>query len=166
MKALFVILVSLFSIHAFAQSKNAKPASQNSKVKITQIKINPDPYQPFRLAQGYRVGNLLFISGQTAVDDSAQLIGIGDFDKQAAKAFENLEKVLKAGGSGLKNVVKVTIMLKDMGNFKKIVELRGKYFKAPYPADTILEVSSLFSPDALIEIEAVAVTDEAAEWQQ
>jgi 2-iminobutanoate/2-iminopropanoate deaminase len=131
---------------------------------ISAIKINPDPYQPFRLAQGYRVGDLLFISGQTAIDDNGQLTGIGDFDKQADKAFENLEKVLKAGGSSLGNVVKVTILLKNMGNFDKIVALRGKYFTAPYPADTILEVSSLYSPDALIEIEAVAVADNAAEW--
>ncbi|MBC9909338.1 RidA family protein [Chitinophaga varians] len=135
-------------------------------MKISQIKINPDPYQPFHLAQGYRAGDLLFISGQTAIDDNGQLVGIGDFDKQAARAFENLEKVLKAGGSSLKNVIKVTILLKDMGNFNKIVALREKYFKAPYPADTILEVSSLYSPDALIEIEAVAVADEAAEWKQ
>ncbi|RBL90983.1 RidA family protein [Chitinophaga flava] len=135
-------------------------------MKISQIKINPDPYQPFRLAQGYRAGDLLFISGQTAIDDHGQLIGIGDFDKQATQAFENLERVLKAGGSSLKNVIKVTILLKDMGNFNKIVALRGKYFTAPYPADTILEVSSLYSPDALIEIEAVAVADDAAEWKQ
>lgn len=134
-------------------------------MKISQIKITPDPYQPFHLAQGHRVGDLLFISGQTAIDDNGQLVGIGDFDKQATRAFENLEKVLKAGGSSFKNVVKVTILLKDMSNFNKIVALRAKYFKAPYPADTILEVSSLYSPDALIEIEAVAVADAAAEWQ-
>ncbi|NSL91131.1 RidA family protein [Chitinophaga solisilvae] len=135
-------------------------------MKISQIQITPDPYKPFRLAQGYRAGDMLYISGQTAVDDNGQLTGIGDFDKQAAKAFENLEKVLKAGGSSLKNVIKVTIMLRDMKNFSKIVELRGRYFTAPYPADTILEVSSLFSPDALIEIEAIAVADEAADWQR
>ncbi len=81
-------------------------------------------------------------------------------------AFENLDKVLKAGGSSLKNVVKVTIMLRDMKNFEKIVELRGKYFTPPYPADTIFEVSSLFSPDALIEIEAIAVADALADWEK
>ncbi len=166
MRTLFLMLVSLYSLCVSAQSKNSSHQLKNNKMKISQIKINPDPYQPFRLAQGYRAGDLLFISGQTAIDDSGQLTGIGDFDKQADKAFENLEKVLKAGGSSLKNVIKVTILLKDMGNFNKIVALRGKYFKAPYPADTILEVSSLYSPDALIEIEAVAVADEAAEWKQ
>ena len=134
-------------------------------MQISQIKITPDTYAPFRLAQGHRVGDLLFISGQTALNDQGELIGIGNFDMQADKAFENLEKVLKAGGSSLKNVVKVTILLRDMGNFNKIVALRGKYFSAPYPADTIMEVSSLFSPDALVEIEAVAVADDAAQWK-
>lgn len=82
-------------------------------------------------------------------------------------AFENLDKVLRAGGSSLKNVVKVTIMLRDMKNFEKIVELRGKYLTPPpYPADTIFEVSSLFSPDALIEIEAIAVADALADWEK
>ncbi len=74
-------------------------------MKISQIKITPDTYEPFRLAQGHRVGDLLFISGQTAIGDDGKLLGIGDFDAQAQKAFENLDKVLKAGGSSLKNVV-------------------------------------------------------------
>lgn len=134
-------------------------------MKISVINLQPDPYKPFRLAQGYRAGDMLYISGQTAVGDDGQLTGIGDFDVQAHKAFRNLEKVLKAGGSSLKNVIKVTILLKDMGNFNKIVDLRGKYFQAPYPADTIFEVKSLYSPDALIEIEAIAVADDAAEWE-
>nr|WP_295873609.1 RidA family protein [uncultured Chitinophaga sp.] len=132
-------------------------------MKISNIQLQPDPYKPFHLSQGYRAGDLLFISGQTAIGDDGQLQGIGDFDVQAEKAFQNLEKVLKAGGSSLPNVIKVTILLRDMGNFNKIVALRKRFFTAPYPADTIVEVSSLYSPDALIEIEAVAVADEAAE---
>jgi 2-iminobutanoate/2-iminopropanoate deaminase len=133
-------------------------------MKISQIKITPDTYEPFRLSQALRVGDLLFVSGQTALNDQGELVGIGDFDQQAEQAFQNLGKVLEAGGSNFKNVVKVTILLRDMGNFEKIVALRGKYFHKPYPADTIFEVSSLFSPDALIEIEAIAVAEEAADW--
>lgn len=132
-------------------------------MKIRQITIDPDPYKPFRLAQGYRVGKLLFISGQAAIDANGKLVGIGDFDAQAEQVFANLQRVLRAGGSSLANVVKVTIFLRDMSNFQKIVELRGRYFTPPYPADTIVEVTSLYSPDALIEIEAIAVADEAAE---
>jgi 2-iminobutanoate/2-iminopropanoate deaminase len=132
-------------------------------MKIKKITIDPDPYEPFRLAQGYRVGELLFISGQAAIDGNGQLVGVGDFDVQAEQVFANLERVLCAGGSSLTNVVKVTIFLRDMANFLKIVELRGRYFTPPYPADTVVEVTSLYSPEALIEIEAIAVADEAVE---
>ncbi|MGE0644441.1 MAG: RidA family protein [Nitrospira sp.] len=133
-------------------------------MKIERITVDPDPYEPFRLAQGYRVGELLFISGQAAIDSQGQIVGVGDFDAQAQQVFINLERVLRAGGSSLKNVVKVTIYLTNMDYFDRIVELRGRWFTPPYPADTIVEVSSLYSPDAMIEIEAVAVADTAAEW--
>ena len=134
-----------------------------SKLRIQRITTDPDPYEPFRLALGYRVGDLLYISGQVAISPEGEVVGADDFDRQAEQTFANLERVLKAGGSSLENVVKVTIFLTDMGNFGKIVELRGKYFTPPYPADTIVEVTSLALPELMIEIEAVAVADEAAE---
>lgn len=132
-------------------------------MKIERIAVNPDPYEPFRLAQGYRVGELLFISGQAAIGADGKIVGIGDFDAQAQQTFENLDRVLRAGGSSLKNVIKVTIFLTDMSRFDKIVELRGRWFTPPYPADTIVEVRSLYSPDAMIEIEAIAVADDAVQ---
>ncbi|MEO7862667.1 MAG: RidA family protein, partial [Nitrospirales bacterium] len=94
-------------------------------MKIERIRIDPDPYEPFRLAQGYRVGDLLFISGQAAIDQRGQIVGVGDFEAQAKQTFENLDRVLRAGGSSLQNVVKVTIFLTDMTNFDRIVTLRG-----------------------------------------
>ena len=124
---------------------------------IEQIRVDPDPYEPYRLSQGFRVGELLFVSGQAAIDPEGQLVGVGDFDAQAEQTFRNLDRVLQAGGSGLDRIVKVTIFLTDMGNFPKIVELRGRWFSQPYPADTIVEVSSLALPELAIEIEAIAV---------
>src|SRR5438552_990493 len=104
---------------------------------MNQIRIEPDPYEPYRLSQGMRVGDLLFVSGQTGIDEAGELV---------------------AGGSSLAHVVKVTIFLTDMAtNFPKIVELRGKWFTPPYPADTIVEVRSLYRPEVEIEIEAIAV---------
>ena len=132
-------------------------------MRITRITTDPDPYEPFRLALGYRVGDLLFVSGQAAISPEGEIVGAGDFDRQAEQTFRNLERVLEAGGSSLANVVKVTIFLTDMGNFGKIVELRERWFTAPYPADTIVEVSALALPELMIEIEAVAVADDAAE---
>jgi reactive intermediate/imine deaminase len=133
------------------------------KLRIERITTDPDPYEPFRLALGYRVGDLLFVSGQAAISPEGEIVGEGDFDAQAEQVFTNLERVLEAGGSSLANVVKVTIFLTDMANFPKIVELRGKWFTPPYPADTIVEVTSLALPELQIEIEAIAVADEAAE---
>jgi reactive intermediate/imine deaminase len=126
-------------------------------VKVEQIRLDPDPYEPYRLSQGFRVGDLLLVSGQAAIDETGALVGAGDFDAQAEQTFRNLSRVLEAGGSGLADVVKVTIFLTDMGNFPKIVELRGKWFTPPYPADTIVEVRSLALPGLEIEIEAIAV---------
>ena len=131
-------------------------------MKLSQITLSPDPYAPFRLSQGFRAGDFLFISGQAAIDEKGQIVG-RDFDEQAAQVFKNLERVLQAGGSSMANVIKVTIFLRDMKNFAKVVDLRGRYFKPPYPADTIVEVSSLYSPEALLEIEAIALADDAVE---
>ena len=124
---------------------------------VSPIRLDPDPYEPFRLSQGFRVGDLLLISGQAAIDEQGELVGVGDFDAQAEQVFRNLQRVLAAGGSSLDRVVKVTIFLTDMANFPKIVELRGKWFTPPYPADTIVEVTSLALPELEIEIEAIAV---------
>ena len=132
-------------------------------VRIERITTDPDPYEPFRLALGYRVGDMLYVSGQAAISVEGEIVGAGDFDAQADQTFRNLERVLAAGGSSLANVVKVTIFLTDMANFPKIVELRGKWFTPPYPADTIVEVTSLALPELMIEIEAIAVADEAAQ---
>jgi 2-iminobutanoate/2-iminopropanoate deaminase len=120
--------------------------------KITTI---PDPYEPYLLSQGIRFGDLLFISGQAGYSDAGKVVE-GGFRAQGGQAFSNLARALKAGGSGLQNVLKVTIFLTDMANFGEIVELRRKYFSKPYPADTIVEVSGLYTPEAMIEIEAIA----------
>ncbi len=129
---------------------------------IERIVTRPDPYEAFHLAQGYRVGDLLFISGQAAYDDAGRVVGAGDFAVQAERAMANLDRALRAGGSSLKNIVKVTIFLTDMRHFDAVVKLRERWFVAPYPADTIVEVRSLYSPEAMIEIEAIAVADAAA----
>ena len=122
-----------------------------------QVRLDPDPYEPFRLSQAIRVGDLLFVSGQAAIDDAGAIVGVGDFDRQAEQTFRNLQRVLEAGGSSLEHVVKVTIFLTDMANFPKIVELRGRWFTPPWPADSIVEVRALALPELEIEIEAVAV---------
>jgi len=124
-----------------------------------RIKTNPDPYEAFNLAQAYRVENLIYVSGQAAIDTAGEIIGVGDFDRQAEQTFQNLEDILKIGGSDLSKVFKVTVFVTSIANFQKIIALRKKYFAPPYPADTIVEVSSLALPELEIEIEAIALVD-------
>lgn len=132
-------------------------------MQLKQIHTQPDPYEPFLLSQAIQLGNLVFVSGQAGVGDDGEIVGKGDFDRQAEQAFKNLDRVLQAAGSSLRQVVKVTIFLTSMDNFPKIVELRRKWFASPYPADTIVEISGLYSPDAMLEIEAIAVAPGATE---
>ena len=123
---------------------------------VQQIRLEPDPFEPYALSQGFRVGDLVFVSGQAALDEQGRIVGPGDFDAQAEQTFSNLARVLEAGGSSLERIVKVTIYLTDMANFPKIVELRRRWFSPPYPADTIVEVAALALPELEIEIEAIA----------
>ena len=127
-----------------------------------QIRLDPDPLEPYYLSQGFRVGDLVIVSGQAALDEHGAIVGAGDFDAQAEQTFRNLARVLEAGGSSLDRVVKVTIFLTDMANFPKIVELRKRWFTAPYPAETIVQVGSLALPELVIEIEAIAVACDAS----
>jgi len=130
-----------------------------SPVNATRITLDPDPFEPYNLALGYRVGDMVFVSGQAAIDQEGKLVGVGDFDAQAEQVFANLRRVLEAAGSGLDRVVKVTIYLTDMSNFPKVVELRARHFTKPYPADTIVEVNALALPELEIEIEAIALVE-------
>jgi 2-iminobutanoate/2-iminopropanoate deaminase len=122
---------------------------------LKRIHTTPDVYEPFLLSQGIRMANVLYISGQAGYGDDGRIVE-GGFRAQGEQAFSNLRRVLEAGGSSLRHVAKVTIFLTDMSHFKEVVELRRKHFSEPYPADTIVEIKALYTPEAMIEIEAIA----------
>jgi 2-iminobutanoate/2-iminopropanoate deaminase len=131
----------------------------DTRLDAQRITLDPDPFDQFNIALGYRVGGLVIVSGQASIDEAGNVVGVDDFDAQAEQTFANLRRVLEAGGSGLDKIVKVTIYLTDMANFPKIVELRARYFTRPWPADTIVGVTALGLPELQIEIEAIALTD-------
>lgn len=124
---------------------------------MQRVRTELDPFEPFALSQAITVGDWLFVSGQAAMDSQGAVVGAGDFLRQAECAFANLEEVLKAGGSSLDDVVKVTLFLTDMRHFPEVVALRRRFFRPPYPADSIVEVSALALPELMFEIEAIAV---------
>jgi enamine deaminase RidA (YjgF/YER057c/UK114 family) len=103
---------------------------------------------------------LVFIAGQTALDAAGNVVGQGDFAAQAAQVFRNLEAALGAVGLTAADLVKLTVFLRDMANLAAYREARNRFFASvtppAAPAITLVEVSKLYGPDFLIEIEAIA----------
>jgi 2-iminobutanoate/2-iminopropanoate deaminase len=105
---------------------------------------------------GVRAGDMLWISGMIAVDAEGALVGAGDVVAQAEQVFRNLEAVLTATGATFTQVVKVVVYLRDIDDRPRINPVRQRVFGAHRPASTLVEVSRLAHPDALVEIDAVA----------
>ena len=128
-------------------------------MNIEGVSTQPDPYTPYLLSQAIKCGPFVFVSGQAGYDDNGQIVE-GGFAAQGEQAFQNLNRALTAAGTSLDKVVKVTIFVTDMGEFSNVVELRRKHFSVPYPADSIVEIKALYTPEAMIEIEAIALVDD------
>jgi reactive intermediate/imine deaminase len=105
-----------------------------------------------------KAGNTIYVSGQIGCDLDGNVVQ-GGFEAQAERVFENLSLVLEAAGATLKDVVKVTTYLRSMTDRPVLTAIRQKYFSEPYPASTLVEISSLALPDLLIEVEAIAVVE-------
>jgi enamine deaminase RidA (YjgF/YER057c/UK114 family) len=105
-------------------------------------------------------GRIIFIAGQTALDRAGNVVGKGDFAKQAAQVFDNLTIALRASRCTPAHLVKLTVFLTDMNNLGTYREARNRFFATvtppAAPAVTLVEVSRLYGPEFLIEIEAIA----------
>jgi len=114
----------------------------------------PEPIGPY--SQAIKVGNMLFISGQVAIQKPSGNVITGNIVDESHQVMKNLSEVLKAGGMDFSNVVKSTIFLKDMNSFPKVNEVYGSYFKDQPPAREAVEVSRL-PKDVNVEISCIAV---------
>jgi enamine deaminase RidA (YjgF/YER057c/UK114 family) len=103
---------------------------------------------------------IIFISGQTALDQEGNLVGRNDFAAQAAQVFRNLAIALRARGCDATNLVKLTVFLTNMENLAAYREVRNRFFASvtppAAPAVTLVEVSKLYGAEFMIEIEAIA----------
>jgi 2-iminobutanoate/2-iminopropanoate deaminase len=117
----------------------------------------PGLAEPFsHYTDAVRVGDLLFVSGCVAVDESGTVVGIGDVVAQARQVFTNIGLVLAAAGAGFGDIAKVTIFLTNVDDRARINPVREEFFGEARPASTLVEVSRLVLPEFLIEVEAVA----------
>jgi 2-iminobutanoate/2-iminopropanoate deaminase len=107
-------------------------------------------------SQGIRACGLVFTSGQVAFDPATQQIVDGDISAQTERVMKNLSAILKAAGCDLKDVLRCTVFLKDMNDFAAMNAVYGKYFEAPFPARSTVEVRRL-PRDVLVEIDIIAL---------
>jgi 2-iminobutanoate/2-iminopropanoate deaminase len=101
-------------------------------------------------------GDTLYVSGIVPVDAAGAVVGGDDVVAQARQVFAIMERVLGAAGASAADVVKVTVYLLDIDDRPKINPVRQEFFGSTRPASTLVEVSRLAVPGALLEIEAVA----------
>ncbi len=106
-----------------------------------------------------KAGKTLYIAGQVARDVRGNLAGKGDFEVQARQVYTNLKNILLEVGGSLKNLVKTTTILTHYGNIESYRKIRQEVFGDIMPPNTLMIVTSLASPDFLIEVEAIAVLD-------
>jgi len=124
--------------------------------KIIYTPQAPSPIGPY--SQAIQAGNLLFISGQIPIDPQTSTMVTGNFAQACRQVLENIKAILIAGNSSLEKVVKVTIYLKDVNNFKELNGIYQEYFGTSKPARATIEVARL-PLDSPLEIEAIAICD-------
>lgn len=117
-------------------------------------KDGPKPVAPY--SPGLRANGFVFLSGQIPAHPQTGELVTGDIQAQCVRVLENLKLVLDAAGLTLEDLVKTTVFLKNMGDFAKMNETYGSYFKNAPPARTTVEVARL-PRDVQIEIEAIAL---------
>ncbi len=124
--------------------------------------LNPEGLGPARgFSHATIAGGLVWLGGQIGSDSSGNVTEPGDIVAQFKRAAGNVSIALRAAGSAPKDTVKLTYFVTDLkaykANLREIGAAYREVFGRHYPATTLVEVRSLFDPDALIEIEAVAV---------
>ena len=131
--------------------------SMTSKIVVNTEKA-PSPVGPYN--QAIKAGNFIYCSGQIAINPETNNIEVlGDIKKETIQVLKNLEAVLVAGGATTDNVIKTTIFLTDLKNFKIVNSIYSEFFKGEStPARACVEVSSL-PKGVMIEIDCVAFLD-------
>ena len=108
------------------------------------------PYSP-----AIRAGQLLFVSGQVAIDPATGNMISGGIADQTRRVLDNVGALLTAAGRSFAHVVRTTVFLADMNDFAAVNEVYGTYFSEPYPARATVQVARL-PKDARVEIDAIA----------
>lgn len=120
--------------------------------KVIQTDTAPSAIGPY--SQGIQSGQFIFLSGQIPLDPKTNAIISEDIQLQVTQVFENLKNVTIAAGGNLDSLVRIGIYLTDLNHFSIVNEIMTKYFNAPFPARSTIEVSGL-PKGAKVEVDGI-----------
>ena len=145
MKIYLFLIITLFTINLY---------SQNNMKKIINTTNAPAPVGPYN--QAVLVDGTLYMSGQVAIDINTKELLKGSIEEETEKVMQNIKAVLEEVNFSFENVIKTTIFITDMNNFRKVNKSYGSFFnEATAPARETVEVSAL-PLDARVEISVIA----------
>ena len=121
--------------------------------QVIYTKEAPDPIGPY--SQAIQAGNMLFLSGQVAIDPDSNELIVGGINQETEQVMKNIEKLLKQSGYSFSEVVKTTIFLSDMRHFADVNKVYGSFFKGDFPARETVAVLGL-PKNANVEISVTA----------
>ncbi len=148
---IFGLAICLTAIFWFALPSDA---SDKSKKKAVESADAPKAIGAY--SQAVIADDFVFLAGQIGIEPKSGNLVTGGIEAETEQVLKNIEAVLKASKSDFDNVVKTTIFLADINDFAKVNEIYSKYFKAPFPARSTVQVAKL-PRDARIEIEVTAL---------
>jgi len=122
--------------------------------ELVSTKDAPQAIGPY--SQAIKANGFVFTSGQIAIDPATQNVIPGDVAAQTDRVLRNVSEILEAAGSGLGNVVRSTVFLKNMNDFAAMNQVYGKYFTSAPPARSTVEVARI-PKDVLVEIDVIAL---------
>ena len=111
------------------------------------------PIGPY--SQAVQAGDLLFVSGQIAIDPASNALISGDVKAEADRVMKNLQAILQASGYGFEHIIKTSIFLRDMADFATVNEVYGSYFSGNFPARETVAVLGL-PKNVNVEISVIA----------